>query len=53
MKRILIPRYPGAFSAIGLALADVQRVIAYVQALAGAQNSDRSANGSDFHQGSL
>src|SRR5262249_3827900 len=28
MKRVLIPRYPGAFSALGLALADVRREIA-------------------------
>jgi len=31
MPRILVPRYPGAFSALGLALADVMRE--YVQAL--------------------
>jgi len=31
MKRILVPRFPGAFSALGLALADVRRQ--YVQAL--------------------
>lgn len=31
MPAVLVPRYPGAFSALGLALADVQRE--YVQAL--------------------
>jgi N-methylhydantoinase A len=29
MRRILVPRYPGAFSALGLALADVRREYAH------------------------
>jgi len=45
MRRVLIPRYPGAFSALGLVLADVRREYArslFVRASEGHKDATRS-----------